>query len=43
MVILVPVTFQDGTIPEEVAWVMVVLLPKVKGRYQGIFLEGFFW
>ena len=35
-VILVQVTFRDGTVPEEVYWATMVLLQKGKGGYLGI-------
>ena len=33
---LVQVMFRDGTIPEEIAWETMVLLPKGKGEYRDI-------
>ena len=33
---LVQVMFRDGTVPEEIAWTKMVLIPKGKGGYMGI-------
>ena len=33
---LVQLEFWDGTVPEEIAWAKMVLLPKGKGGYWGI-------
>ena len=33
---LVQVMFRDGTVPEEIAWEMMVLITKGKGEYRGI-------
>ena len=30
------VMFRDGTVPEEIAWTKMVLIPKGKGGYRGI-------
>ena len=36
MVLLVQVMFRDWTVPEEIAWATMALLPKGKGGYRGI-------
>ena len=33
---IVKVVFRDGKVPEEIAWAMMVLLPKGNGEYMGI-------
>ena len=43
MVRLVQVMFRDGTVPEEIAWASMILLPKGKGEYMGIVLVEFLW
>ena len=39
---LVQVMFMYGTVPEEIAWATMVLLPKKNGEYQGIGLVEVF-
>ena len=43
MVRLIHRTFEDGVVPEEVAWATMVLLLKVKGKYRGIGLVEVVW
>ena len=40
---LVKVMFRDGTIPEEISWKTMVLLPKGKGEYRGIGIVEVLW
>ena len=40
---LVRVTFRDRTVPEEIAWVVMLILPKGKWGYRGIGLVEVFW
>ena len=35
--------FRDGTVPEDIAWADMVLLPKGKGYYRGIGLVEVSW
>ena len=41
VVILVQMIFSNGTVPEDMDWVNMVLLPKGKGGYQGIVIIEF--
>ena len=43
MVILIQKNLEDGTVPEEVAWEMMVFLPKGRGVYWGIGLVEVVW
>ena len=36
-------TFGDGTVPYEISWELMVLLPKGRGGYQGIDLVEVLW
>ena len=40
---LVQVMFRDGTVPEEILWATMGLLPKGKGGYRGVELVEVLW
>ena len=40
---LVQVTFGDGNVLENIAWEMMVLLPKGKGGYQEVVMLDVLW
>ena len=40
---LVQVTFRDRMVPDEITWLMMVLLPKRKGEYRGIGIVEVLW
>ena len=43
MVVPVRLAFRDGVLPEEAAWLAVVLIPKGGGDYRGIGLVEVIW
>ena len=43
LVRLVQVMFRDGTVPVEIAWEKMVLIPKGKGNHRGIGLAEVLW
>ena len=43
LVRLIRRTFEDGVVPEEVAWTTMVLIPKGRGKYLGIGIVEVVW